>query len=207
VGRATRQVRPTALVAVGLSLALVAGACGTASDDDGATPIGAPAPDRTAVPLGTSPRAVVPYLEDLLETYNGSVNEISAAPTSVLDVEGPAARAYLDVFEPGSDVAAQAIAHWHDQGVIGESTRPYDAERPAFVTSLDGEVETISEDEVTFPTCNELAFETVNAAGQRVDVEPGASVPGMGTAVRVGDGWLLRRLDRYEGVEGCDDAS
>ena len=107
------------------------------------------------------------------------------------------------MFELDGTAAAQAVAFWRNQAAVGDSTRPYSPDRPAFATRLDGPVETVSEDEVTFPTCVEVAFETVNAQGQRVDVEPGASVPGEGTAVRIGDGWRLRRLDQFAGTEGC----
>ena len=136
-------------------------------------------------------------------SYNSSVNEIAADPTLAADPATPALEAYLRIFELDSTAAAQAVAFWRNQAAVGDSTRPYSPDRPAFVTRLDGPVETVSEDEVTFPTCVEVAFETVNAQGQRVDVEPGASVPGEGTAVRIGDGWLLRRLDQFAGTEGC----
>ena len=211
-GRAIRPARLAACVVAAVSLAVVAAGCGGSDGGSGAgggesAGGGATVPDRLDVPLGTDPAAVTPYLEELLAAYSESVNVITATPT-VAATEGDASvQAYLDVFEPDSAIAAQAIAYWHDQGSIGMSTRPYDPAQPAFTTTLDGPVETVSEDEVTFPTCNELSYETVNAAGQRVEVEPGASVPGEGTAVRVDDGWRLRRLDRYEGTEGCSGDS
>ena len=204
-GRAARLVRPTAFVALALALAVVATGCGGsggAGDDESAVG-GATVPDRLDVPLGTDPAAVALYLDDLLESYNSSVNEIAADPTLVADPATPALEAYLRIFELDSTATAQAVAFWRNQAAVGDSTRPYSPDRPAFVTRLDGPVETVSEDEVTFPTCVEVAFETVNAQGQRVDVEPGASVPGEGTAVRIGDGWLLRRLDQFAGTEGC----
>ena len=206
-GRAVRPARPVAFNAVVLSLALLAGGCGSGGGDsaggDESEVGGASVPDRLDVPLGSDPAAVAPYVEDLLASYSESVNLITATPTLAATDGDPTVQAYLDAFEPGSAIAAQAIDYWHDQGAIGVSTRPYDPAQPAFATTLAGPVETVDDDEVTFPTCNELAFETVNAAGQRVDVEPGASVPGEGTAVRVDDGWRLRRLDRFEGTEGC----
>lgn len=202
-GRAFRPARPVAFVAVALTLALVAGGCGGSGGGDESGSGGATVPDRLDVPLGSDPAAVAPYVEDLLASYSESVNLITATPTVAATAGDATVQAYLDVFEPDSAIAAQAVAYWHDQGVIGVSTRPYDPARPAFTTTLDGPVETVGDDEVTFPTCNELAFETVNADGQRIDVEPGASVPGEGTAVRVDDGWRLRRLDRFEGTEGC----
>ena len=155
------------------------------------------------MPLGTEPEAVAPYIDDLLTSYNTSVNEIAAAPTLATDPAASALEAYLRLFEPDSAAASQAVAFWRNQAAVGDSTRPYRPERPAFDTRIDGPVETVSEDEVTFPTCVEIAFETVNAQGQRLDVEPGASVPGEGTAVRIDDEWVLRRLDQFAGTEGC----
>ncbi len=207
-GRAFRPARPVAFVAVALTLALVAGGCGgSGGGGDEPESGGATVPDRLDVPLGSDPAAVAPYVEHLLASYSESVNLITATPTLATTAGDATVQAYLDVFEPDSAIAAQTVDYWHDQGVIGVSTRPYDPARPAFTTTLDGPVETVGDDEVTFPTCNELAFETVNADGQRVDVEPGASVPGEGTAVRVDDGWRLRRLDRFEGTEGCSGDS
>lgn len=206
-GRATRQARPAALVvAVALTIPLALAGCGDEGrGDDGPGVGGAAAPDRLELPLGTDPAAVALYVDDLLESYNASVNEIASAPTLAADPAGPALETYLALFEPDSAAAAQAVAFWRNQAAVGETTRPYEAGRPPFATRLDGLVETVSEDEVAFPTCVEVAFETVNAQGQRVDVEPGASVPGEGRAVRVGDAWLLRRLDQFEGTEGCGD--
>lgn len=205
VGRAIRPARPTVPCALVVTLALMAGACGGADGGSGGSGEsgGAPAPDRLAVPLGTDPAAVAPYVDELLSSYNASVNEIAATPTLAVDAEAPAVSAFVDLFEPGSEPAAAAVDFWRNQGVVGESTRPYTPGEPAFATRLDGAVETVSDDEVTFPTCVEVAFETVNAQGQRVDVEPGASVPGEGAAVRVDGEWRLRRLDQFTGTEGC----
>lgn len=208
-GRAVRPARPAVVLAVALSLAVVAGGCGgggaggAGGGDDESAVGGATVPDRVDVPLGTEPEAVAPYIDDLLTSYNTSVNEIAAAPTLANDPAGPALEAYLGLFEHDSAAASQAVAFWRNQAAVGDSTRRYSPDRPAFDTRIDGPVETVSEDEVTFPTCVEVAFETVNAQGQRVDVEPGASVPGEGTAVRIGDGWRLRRLDQFAGTEGC----
>jgi hypothetical protein len=207
VGRAIRPARPTVPCALVVALALVAGACGGADGGSGGSGEsgGAPAPDRLAVPLGTDTAAVAPYVDELLSSYNASVNEIAATPALAGDAEAPAVQAYLDLFEPGSEPAAAAVDFWRNQGIVGDSTRPYTPGEPAFATRLDGALETVSEDEVTFPTCVEVAFETVNAQGQRVDVEPGSSVPGEGAAVRVDGEWRLRRLDRFNGEEGCGD--
>jgi hypothetical protein len=204
-GRAVRPARPAVVLAVALSLAVVAGGCagGAGGGGDESAVGGAAVPDRLDVPLGTEPEAVAPYIDDLLTSYNTSVNEIAAAPTLANDPAAPALEAYLGLFEHESAAASQAVAFWQNQAAVGDSTRRYSPDRPAFDTRIDGPVETVSEDEVTFPTCVEVAFETVNAQGQRVDVEPGASVPGEGTAVRIGDAWLLRRLDQFAGTEGC----
>jgi hypothetical protein len=201
------RARTVALLA---SLPLLAIACGAGSGsagDEDAEPSGATVPDRLETPRGTDPAAVAPYIEDLLVSYNASVNEIAARPSLAVDPDSPAVRAYVGLFEPDSTVATQAVAFWQNQGVVGDATRPYAPGRPAFTTRLDGAVESVGDEEVTFPTCVERAFETVNAQGQRIDVEPGASLAGQGTAVLVDDEWRLRRLDQFAGTEGCGGGS
>jgi hypothetical protein len=194
---------PAALL---VPLALLAVAC--ADDDDGGRSaavddIGVTTPDRDGVPPGTDPAAVAPYLEDLLVDYDAAVNQITASPARAAAADDPVVRGYLDVFEPDSEIAAGAVAFWRDQGAVGLSTRPYAPDAPAFTTRVDGEVQTVSGGEVRFPTCGKAQYETVDAAGRRVDVEPGASVPGEGTAVLVGDEWKLRRIDQFTGTDGC----
>jgi hypothetical protein len=204
--RAVSDGAGAAVVAVAftVTLPLLAGGCGDAASDSRDPAVGGAAvPDRLDVPLGTEPEAVAAYVDDLLTSYNTSVNEIAATPTLANDPATPALEAYLGLFELDSAAASQAVAFWRNQAAVGDSTRPYSPDQPAFATRLDGSVETVSEDEVTFPTCVEVGYETVNAQGQRIDVEPGASVPGEGTAVLVDGEWRLRRLDQFAGTEGC----
>ena len=104
MGRANRPARPTVPCALVVTLALVAVACGGADGGSGASDEsgGAPAPDRFAVPLGTDPAAVAPYVDELLSSYNASVNEIAATPTLAVEAGAPAVRTFVDLFEPGS---------------------------------------------------------------------------------------------------------
>lgn len=197
------RARPVVLSVCTLAAVLPAACTGGTDDGDaGASPVGGATVPAAADPSGgADPAAVAPLLDDLLTAYNASVNELAGTPALALAPDGPEVRGFLALYEPHSSAAAQAVEFWRNQGAVGDSTHPYTAGTPAFETRRDGPV-TAAGDEATFPTCVAMAYETVNADGQRLDVEPGTSVPGEGVAVRVDDEWLLRRLD----VSGDDGA-
>ena len=193
--------------AVAAVLASACGGDGGASTDAGdATAGGATVPDRSsdgAVPSGSEPAAVAPYIEDLLAAQDRVVNQIVADPAVVEDPDGPLVREYVELYEPDSQSVALALDTWAAQSTAGTSTQPYSVDHAAFVSRVDGPVETVSEDEVRFPTCDEQRYGIYDAAGALVEVQPLATVPGEGVAVRVDGEWKLRRLDLFAEMDEC----
>ena len=149
-------------------LALAAGGCGSGgggpAGGDESEVGGASVPDRLDVPLGTDPAAVAPYVDDLLgASYNESVNLITATPTLARRTATPRSRPTSDaararqrhrrpghrlLAKPGRDRRVDASVQPRPAGVRYAARRPgRDRERRRG----------------PFPTCNEVAFETVNA--------------------------------------------
>jgi hypothetical protein len=194
-------------LAVVLAVAALAGACG----DDGASagadddqPTGATAPDRSAEPAGTDPEAVRPYLETLLGTYDRVVNEIVTDPEVARDETHPLIEQYLGLYEPGSEFAQQLVGFWVERADQGLVTQPFSDEYPITVSALDGDVESVSDDEVSFPYCvaqRLLVLGPDGAVQQRVALR---NQRGDGVAVRVDGHWRLRELSVRSDTGRCE---
>jgi hypothetical protein len=188
-----------------LITALLGGACG---DDDETTH---PKPSSTTVeettsttqPAGTDPAGVRPYIEGLLARLDVSINQIVADPGVAADRNNSLVQDYLALFDPDSMFAEGAIDLWVQQGAQGISTRPYSDDAPALATELAGDIETVSESQVTFPTCEKQNYRGFDGEGRETEIVAGQSVPGRGTAVRVDGQWRLQRLDVLEGAPAC----
>jgi hypothetical protein len=189
--------------------ALLVGACGGptggADDGEGDDAGGVEAPSRAGrpQPVGTDAEAVQPYIIELLARYDTVANQIVADPAVAGDPDNPLVRDLLALFEPGSDAAAALVDSWAERGEAGDSMRPISDDRPATATRLDGDIETVSGDQVSFPSCDELHFEVVDGAGLVVERVRDLRQPGEGVAVRVDGEWRLRRLEVIEGRGGC----
>lgn len=194
----------TRAMAIVLLAALVTAACGDDDDDAGSdtTPSTGNTATPSTEPSGTEPGEVRPYIVDLLARYDETTNEIVADPSVANDRENPLIQDYLAIVEPGSD-AEGAIQTWVDNAAQGISIRPYSDDAPAQVTSLDGDIEAVSEDEVRFPTCVAQNYRQYDGQGRETEFVTGQSVPGQTTAVRVDGEWRLRRLDVATNVVGC----
>jgi hypothetical protein len=188
-----------------LITALLGGACG---DDDEAA---RPKPSSTIVeettsttqPPGTDPAEVRPYIEDLLARFDDSTNQIVVDPGVAADRNDPLIQAYLRLFEPNSDFAEGAISNWVQNGELGLSTEPFDDSAPPYTTLVDGDLVAVSDDEVTFPTCDKQNYRHIDGQGRPTELVSGQQVQGQGTAVRVDGEWRLRRLDIYDNAPGC----
>lgn len=197
-----------AMLAKGLGVLLLgslvaAAACG----DDGAAESGTTQPTgasttSTGEPAGTEPGEVRPYIIGLLARYDEVTNEIVADPSVALDRDDPLIREYLDLVEPGSE-AEGAIDLWVDNAALGITIRPYSDDAPAEVTRLDGEIEPVSEDEVTFPTCVAQNYRQYDGQGRETEFATGQFVPGEMTVVRVEGEWRIRRDEIASNVVGC----
>jgi hypothetical protein len=138
----------------------------------------------------------------LLADYDAVVNQIIAEPEVTGDPSGPLVEQYLDLFEPDSEFAGQALETWRANAADGISIEPYTEGHPANLTRLDGDIDIVSDDEVRFPTCSE--FRQLVYRGDRV-VEglPYMEQPGESVAVRIDGGWVLRRRDVFTDVPEC----
>jgi hypothetical protein len=205
--RRTKGLSQATTVALVLVVALAG--CGRGGDGndgdsspppDTTEPPGSTAP--TTEPPGTSPVDVEPYVAELLVRYDEVTNQIVADPGVATDPDHPLVVEYRSLVEPGS-VADGAVEVWAGNAGRGVSIRAYDDTAPAYVTALDGEVVTVSADEVTFPTCERANYRKFDAQGRETEFVTGQFTPGTGTAVRVDGEWLLRRMDIAGNVAGC----
>jgi hypothetical protein len=193
----------TAVVAVTL---LTVGACSSGSDDDasnGGEVEGVELETGTTQPPGSDGEAVRPFIEDLLARYETSLNDILADQQVAQDSSDPAVEEYRDLFEPGSDAAEQTIAGWQANADEGVTVEPSEAGTPAVASWLDGEIEVVSDDEVTFPTCDEHHYGVYDAQGEPIEDVQLVDQPGEGVAVRVDGEWRLRELEILGTETGC----
>jgi hypothetical protein len=204
--RVNREAGPTpaigdrrcwTLFAAGVAGALLSVACSGDGGGDGASDAAA---DGGSSRLDTD--RVHDEIVRLLADYDAVVNQIIAEPGVTDDASGPLVEQYLDLFEPDSEFAGQALETWRANAADGISIEPYTEGRPANLTRLDGDIEVVSDDEVRFPTCSE--FRQLVYEGDRV-VEglPYKEQPGESVAVRGDDGWVLRRRDVFTDVPEC----
>jgi len=197
--------RHTAVLAVSL---LAVGACSSGSDDDASTGSGDGVEGVQLDPTSTEPpgsdgAAVQPYVEDLLARYETTVNDILADQPAAQDPSNPTVEEYLDIFEPDSDAAEQTLAGWRANAEEGLTVEPSEAGEPAIASWLDGEIEAVSDDEVTFPTCDEHHYSVHDAQGDPVEDVRLTDQPGRGVAVRIDGQWRLRELELLGTETGC----
>lgn len=162
--------------------------------------------DSDAAADGASARLDTDRVHDqivrLLADYDAVVNQIIAEPEVTDDPSGPLVEQYLDLFEPDSEFAGQALETWRANAADGISIEPYTEGHPANLTRLDGDIEVVSDDEVRFPTCSEFR-QLVYRDGRVVEGLPYMEQPGESVAVRGDDGWVLRRRDVFTDVPEC----
>jgi hypothetical protein len=186
---------PAALVA----LLVLAGAC--TSDDDDSTDRGSSA-DLESEGGALDADQVQDEIAGLLVDYDHVVNQIIADPQVTKNPDDPLVAQYLDLFEPDSDFADQALDTWRNNADEGITIEPYDDEHPANVTRLDGDVEIVGDDEVRFPTCSEFR-QLVHQGGRVVEGLPFMEQPGESVVVRHDDDWVFRRRDVFTDVPEC----
>jgi hypothetical protein len=200
-------MRQRSLLLSGLAGVLLLGAVSSAcSDDDDSAGAGSGdvGDDSTSDALDAD--EVRDQITRLLVEYDDVVNQIIADPQVTQDSDGPLVERYLDLFEPDSEFAGQALETWRTNADDGISIKPYDDEHPANLTRLDGDVQIVSDDEVRFPTCSE--FRQLVYEGERV-VEglPFMEQPGESVAVLTDDVWVFRRRDVFTDVPECQTES
>jgi hypothetical protein len=154
-------------------------------------------------PSATDASTVQPFVERLLASYDGVVNQIVADPDIAGDPDHTLVHEYLDLYEPDSDSARQLIDVWADRAADGLSTQPIEPDQPASRTRLDGDIEVRSDHEVAFPACIELRLEVVDGEGRVTQRTPYREQEGDGVAVWVDGEWRLRDLVVHNGTASC----
>jgi hypothetical protein len=189
-------------VAIG-ALVLV-GACssdGDAGEDDAAA-------ETTASTASTQPpaseaEAVTGSIAELLIRYDDVVNGMLDDPSVAADPDHPLVVEYRSLFEPGNPGVDEALAAWAADAAAGVHFERFDSGHPISKSSLDADLTVVSDDEVTFPTCNVQRFRRFDGAGQETDSVEYTALPGSGTAVRIDGIWRLRELVKAENLIGC----
>jgi hypothetical protein len=213
--RSTPPARSGRLVIIALAvlLAIVAGIVfwATRPDDDSATPRATTttaAPSTTASdeePPGTDPAAVEPYIAALLTNYDEITSQILADPAIASDPQHALyadLRALLAADSEMTDPVVRALDRRGDQGITQE---PLEEGKLPVRRTVEGDVETVSADEVTFSTCTRYDYRLVNSDGAPVEVGVGESEPGEGVAVRVDGHWVLSRLEMSGQLARCEE--
>lgn len=189
------------LLTVGLAgILLLSPACSGDDDDDAASE-----PAGSSAPAGVDADQVEDDIVRLLADYDAVVNQIIADPAVTEADDHPLVEQYLDLFEPDSEFAGQALETWRANAADQISIRPYDDAHPANRTRLDGDVEIVSDDEVRFPTCSEFR-QLVYEGDEVIQGLPLMEQPGESVAVLVDDSWVFRRRDVFTDVAECATA-
>jgi hypothetical protein len=183
------------------------GACAAgrsdASDTAGAGGVVAPSRTSRTQPPGSDPEAVHPYLVDLLARYDDVVNEIVTDPGEARHRDSSRIEAYLSLYEPDSEFADVLIDAWVERADAGLATRRLDDDQPISRSRIDGEIESRSDDEVSFPYCVERHFTIYDGAGRLLQQVAGRRQRGGGVAVRVEGRWRLRELTVRANTGAC----
>ena len=196
-----------------LLAALALGACG--GDDESSDPpedttdtTSSPATTATdEEPPGTDPEAVEPYVQDLLTRYDEVTGQIMADSTTAADPENPLYADLRTLLAPDSEMADAVVLALSSRGERGISQRPYveSADAVPVTRSVQGDVATVSENEVTFPLCARYDYRLYDGSEQQIEMSNGRSELGQGVAVRIDGHWLLDRLEGVEESVGCEE--
>lgn len=157
-------------------------------------------------PPGTEPDAVEPYVADLLTAYDETTAQILADPAIAGDADHPLygdLRALLTPESEMTDPVMRALSRRGDQRIAQE---PLSADQLPVRRTVEGDIETVSADEVRFATCTRYDYRLVNSAGEPIEVGVDESEPGTGVAVRVDGRWTLNRLDMAGQLAKCEES-
>jgi hypothetical protein len=200
----TARWRARAILAAPAAVLAVVAPAAACSGGDDAEPLGSRrGRPGLAQPAGGDVEALEPVLVDLLERYDEVVGEVLADPGVARDEDDPLIQEFVSLYSPDSEAPEATVDAWVRDAEAGRQTHPVATGYPAIASRIDGEIETVSDDEVRFPTCNELRYATYDADGDMVDFIPYLEQPGEATAVRVDGQWLLQQLVAFEGQASC----
>lgn len=206
-------------------VALLVSACSLGSDSGGGSDAsGGRERSEAEQPLGTDPEAVTPYVSELLLAYDRLVNEINADPAIARDPDDQRIQEFFDLFDLDEGVEQGFIDGWVAQADEGLRVVPFSEDHPALTTTIDGEVESVSEGEVWVPVCVVERFQEVHGEDEvdddaedegndtdgTVPDDPSVSAlpridrPGEATAVRVEDQWVIGEIVISQQELGCN---
>jgi hypothetical protein len=193
---------------------LLAAACSSGDDDDATADDKSPAEEShasaedettttaAAEPAGSRPDEVAPYLQDLLQRYDEAVTKIVADPEVANDPDDPLVQEFLSLFEPGSDFAAGSIEGWTTFADQGTTLTPVADGEQVSETTLEGQMQPVGDDEVTFGHCTVLRYVLYRDGDESQRVER-QLLPGNGRAVRVDGHWRLADITTPPDLQGC----
>jgi hypothetical protein len=190
-----------AATTLALTLALAA-ACGSGDDDTSSKTVHRTTTTTTQAP-GTNRDQVRRYVQDLLYRYDQAVNQFVTRPEIASKPDGEVVKQYRSLFPPSTSDVDRALAGWAKSATKGEHYEPFAEGSEVNTSKLDGDLTTISADEVTFPTCDIQSYKHYDRQGKVLDSAERTLVPGKGSAVRVDGTWFLKELDVAEGLIGC----
>jgi Glycosyl hydrolases family 16 len=181
---------------------LVAAGCGGGGGDGGRTG-GDGRDDRDVEQPVADTEALEPALAELLARHDEVVNEVLGDFTVARDADNPLLREYVGLYSPDSSVPEQVVAAWVADAETGRVVHPAEPGHPAVASRIDGEIETVADGKVRFPTCSELRYASYGAGGELLEMVPYREQAGQALAVRADGQWLLLRLDAFAGQACC----
>lgn len=196
----------TVVAVAGLALGCGGDASADSGGDDGAAESAGRSRSRPEEPPGTDPEEVEPHVTELLNSYDEVVTQIVADPGVAGDPDDPLVQEFVGLFEPDSETVDATLEWWVEMSEAGTTVRPASDRLAINESRLDGPIETVSADEVRFPTCDAQSREVRNGDGEVTQRTLYREVAGEGVAVRVDGQWRLRQLDIVEGRE-CQDGA
>jgi protein-disulfide isomerase len=155
-------------------------------------------------PPGTDPDAVKPYIAALLTRYDEVTSQIVADPDIAADPNHELYAELHALMDPNSEMTEAVTQALVDRGERGVSVTAFgDAERP-ITRTVDGDVETVSESEVSFPVCTRYDYRMETSS--RIDTAENELRRSEGTAVRIDGHWVISVLEGNEDAVDCEES-
>lgn len=186
------------------ALVTLAAACSGGDDGEEIDPVAQSAAGNG--PAGGDVEEVEEVVADLLERHDEVIAEGLANPSVSEDETHEVVGDLRALYTPDNEMPDQIVASWATDAEAGRSTHELEVGIPAVSSSVDGEIETVSETEVRFPLCQVLNLAIYDADGNLIEMTPDREQPGQGTAVRVEGEWLLVQLDTFPEQAQCGAA-
>lgn len=189
-------------------LALLATAACSDDGDSGAT--GADDTTTSTRPTTTEPADLGPSdelreeVQQLLHSYDELTRDIAIDPAVASDATNPLYDELRSLMAPDSEMRGPVVNALVARGARGVSQRPQgDAELPV-ERFIEGEIVSVSEDELRVPVCTHLNYGLFNSNDQQIELVRDRVEPADATVVRV-DG--EPRVSRFEGLDDDDRCS